>query len=338
MKLNLEQLKSISQGAVDVIEDADGFRFFRFNKEEIEFYRPLDTFPKVYASAGVQLEFETDAASMKLVVEMKPASTRSFFSFDVWVNGELTDALNNYPADLKDTGYALIPFELGLHEKSFELGEGKKVVRIVFPFSSFATIKELELVNASTLTPVRPPKTLLAYGDSITHGYDALHFSNSYIAKLARSLDAVLYNKGIGGEIYRPGLAAIKNDIDPDYVTIAYGSNDFNKALKSEFEGDCESFLRNIKANYPKADIFAISPIWRIDCVKSRSGEFEHFSEISDTIKACAERVGVHFVYGFDFVPHDNSYFGDLQVVHPNEKGFDLYFKALKKEIDKILK
>ncbi len=337
MKLSLEQIKSITQGALDVRKEADGIRFYRFNKEEMEFYKPLPTYEKVFAASGVQLEFETDAVAMNFAAIVTPASTRSFFSFDVYVNGEFIGEMKNYPDDLEPTGYSQMKFELGLHEKRFELGEGTKTVRVVFPFSVFCAVKELELEGASYVKPVKLPNTLLAYGDSITHGYDALHFSRSYIARLARHLDAELYNKGIGGEIYRPGLAAIKNNIEPDYITVAYGTNDFNKAKKADFEGDCESFLANLKANYPKAQIFAISPIWRLDIDVSKNGEFAEFSEISDTIKACSERVGVHFIYGFGFVPQNLEYFGDRRC-HPNEAGFDCYFNGLKAEIDKILK
>ncbi len=336
MKLNLEQIKSITRGALDIIEDTDGFKFFRFNKEEEEFYKPLPTYEKVFAASGVQLEFETDAEAMCLAAIMTPASTRSFFSFDVYVNGEFIGEMKNFPDDIDPTGYSQIEFELGHHEKRFELGDGTKTVRVVFPFSVFCAVKELELVGASFVTPVKLPKVLLAYGDSITHGYDALHFSRSYIARLARHLDAELYNKGIGGEIYRSGLAAIKNDIKPDYITVAYGTNDFNKAKKSEFGDNCKKFLANLKANYPGAKIFAISPIWRVDTDVSKNGEFSEFSEISDTIKESAESVGVNFIYGFDFVPHDTAYFGDLRC-HPNEAGFDAYFNGLKNQIEKLL-
>ena len=336
MKLNLEQIRSITQGAIDVREEADGIRFYRFNKEEMDFYKPL-SYKKVFATSGVQLEFETDAVAMNFSAVMTPASTRSFFSFDVYVNGEFIGEMKNFPDDLEPTGYSQMEFELGLYEKRFELGGGTKTVRVVFPFSVFCVVKELELEGATFVKPVKLPKMLLAYGDSITHGYDALHFSRSHIARLARHLDAELYNKGIGGEIYRQGLAAIKNNIEPDYITVAYGSNDFNMAKKDEFECDCEGFLANLKANYPRAQIFAISPIWRKDCVVSKNGEFAEFSEISDTIKACAERVGVNFIYGFDLVPHDLAYFGDLRC-HPNEAGFEAYFNGLKAEIDKILK
>ena len=337
MKLTLEQIRSITQGAINVREDADGIRFYRFNDEETEFYKSLPTYEKVFATSGVQLEFETDAKAMNFAAVISSASTRSFFSFDVYVNGEFIGEMKNFPDDLEPTGYSQMKFELGLHEKRFELGAGTKTVRVVFPFSVFCAVKELELEGATFVKPVKLPKTLLAYGDSITHGYDALHFSRSYIARLARHLDAELYDKGIGGEIYRQGLAAIKNDIDPDYITVAYGTNDFNKAKKSEFGDDCEKFLSNLKANYPRAQIFAISPIWRVDCDISKNGEFSEFSEIHETIKERAERVGVHFIYGFDFVPHDLSYFGDLRC-HPNEAGFEAYFNGLKTEIDKILK
>lgn len=45
-----------------------------------------------------------------------------------------------------------------------------------------------------------------SYGDSITQGYDALFPSYSYINRFSMYLDAFIYNKAIGGDIFRPAL------------------------------------------------------------------------------------------------------------------------------------
>ena len=37
-------------------------------------------------------------------------------------------------------------------------------------------------------------------------------------------------------------------------------------------------------------------------------------------------------INGFDFVEQDESFFADLRL-HPNDKGFESYFKALSKKI-----
>ena len=40
-------------------------------------------------------------------------------------------------------------------------------------------------------------------------------------------------------------------------------------------------------------------------------------------------------VHGFDFVPHEENYFADFRL-HPNDEGFDYYFKALYNQLQHI--
>ena len=70
-------------------------------------------------------------------------------------------------------------------------------------------------------------KRILCFGDSISQGYDALYPSNQYTPQLAKLLDAEEYNKAIGGEIFRPELALARDDFEPEYITVAYGTNDW---------------------------------------------------------------------------------------------------------------
>ena len=64
MKLSLEQLKSITQGATHLEETADGVYFWRMTPEQIQYYVDIKDEPLVRAakqSAGIRLEFETDS-------------------------------------------------------------------------------------------------------------------------------------------------------------------------------------------------------------------------------------------------------------------------------------
>ena len=77
---------------------------------------------------------------------------------------------------------------------------------------------------------------MIMFGDSITHGYDALNPSFSYANRLADLLNADFVNKGIGGERFFPTLAQLKDDIEPDYITVAYGTNDWAHSPKEVFD------------------------------------------------------------------------------------------------------
>ena len=82
----------------------------------------------------------------------------------------------------------------------------------------------------------KKPKTLTLFGDSITQGYDVLYPSSHYLLKCAATLNAQIYNKAIGGDIFRPELAQIKDSYEPDYIVVAYGTNDWNSCDNADME------------------------------------------------------------------------------------------------------
>ena len=67
-------------------------------------------------------------------------------------------------------------------------------------------LQEVSLADGSTLTPVRRAKKLLCFGDSITHGYDAVYPSRSYTSRLSQMLGADAHNRAIGGDTFFPEL------------------------------------------------------------------------------------------------------------------------------------
>lgn len=329
MRLNLTQIKNITLGAARVEENENGIDFYRFTKTQEELYknRSADFYMKSFASSGVKLSFCTDSEIMSLKIAVTKGSSRSYFSVDVFVNGKKLDSLSNFNEENLPLDYTKIGFDLGGFSKEFELGSGEKQVEVYLPWSVKTTLKELVLEDGAFIKPIKPDYKLLAFGDSITHGYDALHPSNKYISQFARFLNAEEYNKAIGGEIFFPELAAAKEDFIPDYITVAYGTNDWSKCSFEEFSENCKGFLQNLSENYPKSKIYVITPIWRKEVLEE--AKLATFKEVTEFIKNTAELYSnMTVIGGFDFVPKREEYFADLRL-HPNEKGFDCYFKNL---------
>ena len=128
--------------------------------------------------------------------------------------------------------------------------------------------------------------------------------------------------------------ADTKEDFVPDYVTVAYGVNDWAKCSLKEFLGNCKSFFCNVSENYPTSKIFVITPIWSKLNYDSPLGTLENVGKLIE--EQAAEFANISVIQGFRFVPQEESLFGDGHL-HPNDAGFDCYFENLKKAIKAVL-
>ncbi len=326
MELTLELIKAITVGAEKIVYEDGKYNFFRFNDKEAE----VINHPYVFSPAGIQMRFKTDGRTLKLKVHVQESiEIRSYFAFDIFVNNNFAGSIQNL-SDVKCVGnYADENYPLGSFCEAFELGEGEKCVEIILPHSVTAQIEEIEIENATYITPVKKKKTIVFYGDSITQGFDSLHPSESYASRLAEALDADLINKAIGGAVFNPKLAELPSEIKADYVVVAYGTNDWNAVNLDSFRENTKGFLYGIKKNYPETPIFVITPLWRPDRhLIKRCGEF---SNIENTIKEIfGNQENVTVISGLDLMPHDVNMFGDM-CLHPNSKGFEHYTKNLLK-------
>jgi len=334
MKLSLEQIKSVTQGVVSITENENGFSFHRFTKEEENYYATTNHAIKILSTAGVQMVFKTDAEGLSLKASVSEGSSRKYFCFDVFQDEKLCAEFKNFNHEEMTLPYTSKLCPLGDFSWSCSFEKGEKTVRITFPFSVCPVISEISLDNATFIEPVRRSKTMLMYGDSITHGYDCLNSSKAYAVQLSHMLDAEAFNKAIGGEVFQPALSAMKNAISPDYITVAYGTNDWSHFPQEKLEESCRGFYKNLKSNYPYAKIFAITPIWRGDCDIDKQFPF---AGVYETIKrVCEEIGGITVINGFNFVPHDENLYADLRL-HPTDEGFCHYAKNLYEEIRKYI-
>jgi lysophospholipase L1-like esterase len=284
---------------------------------------------------GVKLSFKTNSENLFLSFEIERPASRKYYSVDVFVDGKIVGCIDNFSGMPMPENYTEIPFPSGNPEKEFYLGEGEKTVTVHLPWASKTMIRKISVDDGACVEELKPAKKLLVYGDSITQGYDALRPSNRYIARLAEALGAEEYNKAIGGEVFCPALGKIKNDIEPDYITVAYGTNDFLAVKEEDFYENCRGFYRAVSENYPNAKIFAITPIWRAEI--GNYIRFDDFPRIERDIReATKDLANVTVIRGYDFVPHKESLYADLYL-HPNEEGFEHYAKNIIKEIKDAL-
>ena len=337
LRLNCEQIRSITTGAISVVEEPSGVRFYRFTDEQFDLYekRNEKLFQKSKTTSGIKLSFETNSENLYLRFLVDGHIGASFMAFDVFVNGEMIGSLNNFEGVEFPRAYLKTEFPVGTFSGGFTLGEGEKLVTVHLPWNGSLQLQEISLDDGSFFAPVKPEKRLLALGDSITYGNAAMHPSARYIARLCDALGAEEFNKGIGGEFFYPELSATRETFTPDYIVVAYGTNDWRKLPQAEFRHNVKAFFANLKQSYPCVKTIVITPIWR-----SNLHAETDFDSIQDVILAIREAADVLenkiIVDGMELVPHDVSCYGDYGC-HPNDEGFRNYFENLWKQIrDKI--
>ena len=336
MKLNCEQITSAVWGAIDVNEEADGFHFFRFSHAEQEAYRETKFENKMQGSAGVEMVFDTDATAVRLTGYTVSSCSRQYYAFDVFANDCYMGSVKNFEDSNAQNGYSGGKYPLGEFDGRVSLGAGNKRVRVVFPWSTETVLREIEAENATVLSPVEAPsKKLVLYGDSITHGFDALHPSGSYAARLTRALGCEGFNKAIGGACWHPPLGEADCGVEADIVTVAYGTNDWNSLKREDFYINCKGFMEGLCLRMSGAKIFVITPIWRKDWDEPKRA-FGDFYDVEPLMREICADLPVTVISGDALFPHDTDYFGDRKL-HPNLRGFEIYFENLLKQMQKFL-
>ena len=317
MQLTKKDIESIAHGALRVGENEQGeICLYRFTEKQMALYERVNTafYEKSYGTAGVRLEMDTDADTLDLKYHTRPASSRRFYFFDVFVDGLM----------IKHFGHEEI--EEAINTLHVDLPAGTHRVCIYFPNLAAADIRSLTLSDGATFKPVKRECKLLAFGDSITQGYDAKFSSQSYVNLLADKLGAEVVNMGIGGEVFRPELLDDEIPYDPDIITVAYGTNDWSTRTRERTEEFSAEFYARIRAAFPNAKIFAITPIWRADNHRvTKVGLFEEGREI---VRNAARAVGATIIEGDGMIPHLPVVCSDAYL-HPNDYGFKFYANAL---------
>lgn len=325
MELTLEQIRSITLGALQVRQTEDGFCFDRFTPTQVAaaWRQSAEYGPRTGAPSSVCLDFYTNASWMELTVhKMAPLTDLTFYGLDVWVNDTLVHhaGADHFDANTVDT----------LH---LNLDGKENRIRAYLPTLVAATVHSVSLSDGAAIRPHCPRRRILMHGDSITQGFNAKYPSSCYANALGRYYDAEIVNQGIAGACFFADVVEQVGD-NFDFITVAYGTNDWRKKEGTDIEPDTDAFMQRLKAAYPNTPVFVILPLWRTDFLSPyRAGDFRQCRAL---IGRLAKKQGFHVLDDFDMVPHDKRFFHDERL-HPNEYGFYLYARRLTEMINEKL-
>lgn len=334
MELTYQQIRAVTHGAVRVREKEDGIRFFRLTEEQMEMFRE-DNPDIMHNCAGIKLVFRTNSRSLALKAFIEGTLYWwPVYSFDVQVNGETIGHMDNFSHLENFVPEYDMKMTYGQVQGRFDLGEEEKVVTVHLPWCKQFLLQQVELDDGAFAEPVQKKK-LLMYGDSITQGYSATRPACRMAAYLAAALDMEECNRAVAGTVFLPRVAACRDEVSPDLITVAYGINDWYRGkTAAEFYADCSLFVENVRRNHPEVPIFVISPV----CCLNAEPEKPHcaFAEIGRQLQlACQNFEQVCFISGEALMPRDHSLFFDG--LHPNDKGFTVYAENLTRAIQALL-
>lgn len=327
MYLTYDQICALTHGAVRVVNQEGCVCFHRFTEEQQETYRkasPDDFYPKTFATSGIRLCFVTGSSFVRMNYRMKKASSRKFGWFDVYENRVL----------IAHFGVEIDGEVSGSYE--ITLSSGEKNVEIYFPWSAVAELRSLEVEDGAFVRPIKKERLMLSFGDSITQGYDAIYPSLSYISRLSDKLNASCVNKGIGGEKFFPELLDSAEDLQPDLITVAYGTNDWSRRDRQTYEDNCRRFYAKLTQRYPATRIFAITPIWRADDHKGTPFGAPLCEAVKLIESICSEFPNITVIHGGGFTPKLTEFYSDARL-HPNDLGFGFYAENLYQALSKAL-
>lgn len=305
MKLTLQQIQSITTGAVNIFQNEDGIHFRRFTDNQIEILsQKIELFQRISrCTAGCQLSFYTNSNSICVDVA-------AGVKYEVLING-----LPTYAFQLEK------PKSL-----SCSLPDGEKHVIITLPNFSEGILNGIELDDGSSIIPYQHHYRFVFLGDSITQGAESSRDSFCFANRISQFFDAEMLNLGVSASSMFPEILEAV-DFDPDAVFIAYGTNDYTNACSIEaLEHTCRTYFEKVRSIYPNKKIFYISPLWRADGnVVRRTGTLDDCRQV--LIKQC-NAFGFTHIDGYALVPHMPFYLND-GFLHPNDLGFSLYAQNL---------
>lgn len=323
MKLSFDTVKSITVGAARIWEENGIINFRKCTQKQIDAWNAFDPVlaRNATATTGVRLDFHTDSKNFAFTVAS--GTKYEIYINDIFVRQVLTGDLNDGR------------FDFALNCEACKEGENR--ITLVLPsHDDPAALSSVELDDGATATPHKFDCKILFIGDSITQGWDSGYDSLSYAYRVSRFFNAESMIYGVGGGFFHESVLDDSIDFDPDFIIVAYGTNDWGRCSSIEqLRSNADGFLKALTKKYPDKPIFGLSPIWRgaTEGVVRGTGTF---SEVCEAVKEKIVSNGLILIDGKTLTPHLHEFFAD-QNLHPNALGFGIYAENLIKAIQKHL-
>ena len=317
MYLTLEQIKSVTVGAVSVWEEDKEFHFAKCTQKQIAAWYKVreDLGVRAETTTGIRLDFYTNS---KIFAFMPKEKNR----YEIYIDGALSYHYfeKGYGEDLRQ--------EIRLDGKEHR-------ITLYLPAHEKGVLKTVEIDDNATFRGHTYDCKILFIGDSITQGWDSTWDSLSFAQHVSRFFNAESVIQGIGGAVYHETTFDETIEFEPDMVVIAYGTNDW-QFFQTIGDGKkhCVNFLDKVINRYGDKILFGISPLWRADSKQHMPmGTFE---ECTSYVKDEIRNHHMCLIEGENITPHVGEFYCD-EVLHPNTSGFAIYALNLIKEMQKYL-
>ncbi|MBE6667279.1 MAG: SGNH/GDSL hydrolase family protein [Ruminococcaceae bacterium] len=320
--LSLSKIESITFGAVYLDKAADGVYFHKCSRNQMQQwakYGDKGIGEGATYSTGIRLDFYTDSAFFAFRI-----APNSGTKFELHINGEYVKTLS------ADKNNSLV--------EELDNSKGENRVTLLFPSFSKGALSSVQLSEGATVTPYTYSTSILFMGDSITHGHGTSFDSHSYSQLTTKYFDADGIIQGVGGGDFNASTIDPDLDIDPEYVIISFGCNDWNrnKTNESGFRTKLTEYMDKVKATYPSATVIYITPIPRRDYDNVLKDYDMSLAETRSIIAEEAAKRGAYSINGTELLPDDGQYYSDP--LHPNTKGHELYSKNLCEALEQYIK
>ena len=308
MKLTLEQVKTITSGALTVWEENGVFRFAKCTQKQVDAWYKLEDILgfRAESTTGVRLDFYTDSVFFAFTPQIKG----EFERYEVYVDGLLTYYYT------RDDFFNCVRKEIALDGKEHR-------ITLCLPGHEIGALETVEIDDDASLRRHEFDCKILFIGDSITQGWESTWDSLSYAYNVSRFFNADSIIQGIGGSYSHNTVFDTSIAFEPDIVIIAYGTNDWNYYQTIE-EGrmHLSKFLDQLVDRYGDKKLFGISPIWRNDYEKDPAmGSFE---SCCNYVKEEIKNHNMILIEGESLVPPLPEFFIE-DILHPNTTGFGIY-------------
>ncbi len=320
MKLTFKEIEKITVGAVKMSEEADGIHFYKCTDKQVKAWGALhkDLGTRSLATTGVRLDFHTDSKSLSFTA---PSGDK----FELYIDG-----LFRKRFIMSESGHTVCAEINDVFGKPMDMAR----VTLYFPAHSAGVLSALELDDGAKVIPHTFDTKMLFIGDSITQGWDAGYDSLSYAQRTSRFFNAESVIHGVGGGYFHDTIFD-SIDFKPEYIVIAFGTNDFGHyPTTDEMRYHARAFFDSIKKEYGDAkNVFVLSPIWRADFL-TKNPKMGSFDQCRSVVITEAESHGFTHIDGATLVPPDPFFFADERL-HPDALGFGIYAENLIKQMMK---
>ena len=288
-------------------------------------HRPLDMPGKGYGwdNPGAEIAFRTAARSVSVRLRYSAAhiSTSARNGIGLVVVDDAWRSATTFNDGNRAVQRAVTTIDVPLKVPA---AAGEHRYRIVLPYGDSVDFLGASVESGASIAADDQPKRprWVAYGDSVTQGFEASHIGTSYGWQVAQLRGWELLNLGLGGRVCVPGDASAIAGLAPDLVTIAIGVNDWQGGIPpATYGAHLATLLDQLNALRPATRIAVLSPLWVGDDWKP-AGAKQPLADYRSAAEATvAARPWAQFVDGASLIAHERALF-NRTAVHPNDQGF----------------